>query len=354
MTRQSFEPSTTRRERATDRFPPRIVSLDEWRERLRTDPRGTVAELLEGFAHRRSDKPEVEDFFWRVLADHGTPGELVEAVLGRLRAPAAEARPLVVELGVLEPREPAGLLDLDREHRVRLRGRLRVVATELLAGFLRDPELREAIAADPVRLPETAFSRRRRWVEAAALFALEHDHLPRRGEEADRLARASLRYALARALHRVEGHGERALRLMESVLALASHALEGGADPGGGAPSARSEGDGGRTWISFAARLAFHAREWLGLRHYEAGRYPEAEREFRAAAQAAPETDLALAAWTFAANALFRDGRSAEAREILHSLKPHVPEMTHDVSEEWEELRRRLLEDLGEDELADD
>lgn len=339
MTRQSFGSSTTPGERAADWLPPRIVSLDEWRIRLRTDPRGTVAELLDGFAARRSENPEVEDFFWRVLADQGTPPELVRGVLGRLRTPGEETPELGIdfgiELGAREPGMGGGLLDLDREHRVRVRGRLRIVATDLLAGFVRDPEAREAIAADPVRLPETVFVHRRRWAEAAALFALEHDHLPARDRTPDRLARASLRYALARALHRVAGQAERAIGVMESALGLTG--------------SAATEPRDAETWRPFAARLAFHAREWLGFRHSEAARYADAEREFRAAAEAAPETDLAVAARTFAANALIRDGRPAEARELMDAFAPGAAEMSEDVSERWEELRRRLLEETGED-----
>lgn len=294
------------------------MSFEEWRERLRAEPRATVAELLRGFAGRRSPRPQVEDFFWRVLVDRGTPEEVVHAVLGRLR----------------EPVESEGLLDLDREHRVRVRGRLRVVATELLAGFVHDPTAREAIAADPVRLPEAVFAHRRRWAEAAALFALEHDHLLVRRRLTGRLAQASLRYALARALHRVEGRREQALRVMEGALALTERTSVDAPDSD--------------TWRSFADRLAFHAREWLGLRHYEAARYTDAVREFRAAGEAAPETDLAVAARTFAANALIRDGRHTEARELLDGLERASAVPEDDVSDAWEELRRRLMDHPGE------
>lgn len=332
MTGRRFEPGTTREDRPAEAASPKTVSLDDWRIRLRTDPRGTVAELLEAFARRRSEAPEVEDFFWRVLADQGTAPELAMAVLGRLRLGEAAPAP---EPDAAEPTAVERLLDLDREHRVRVRGRLRMIAAEALAELVHDPEMVETIAADPVRLPEAAFVRRRRWAEAAALFAMEHDHLPPRDDTPERLARASLRYALARALHRVEGEAGRALRVMESAL---------------GRATAEAGEPGAPTWRSFAARLAFHAREWIGLRHYEAGRYTAAEAEFRAAAEAAPDTDLALAARMFAANAMIRDGRQAEARQVLDSLDPRLVDMGDDAAEQWEELRRRLVEGIGEDE----
>lgn len=329
MTRHSFEPSATHEERAWGGVSPRTVSLDEWRERLRTDPRATVAVLLRGFAVRRSTVPGVEDFFWRVLADQATPGELVQSVLGRIRIPPPGGSTVALEVGRREPVETGRLLDLDREHRVRVRGRLRVAAGDALEGFVPDPEERAKIAADPVRLPEAAFARRGRWAEAAALFALEHDHLSVGDRERERLARASLRYELARALQRVEAQGDRALEVMESALELLEEAP-------GGAPEGRA------AWAALAARLAFHAREWLGLRHFEAGRYHDAEREFFAAAEAAPETDLAVAARMFAANAMIRAGRQAEARELMDSMGTLVAEMGEDLSEQWQELRRGL------------
>lgn len=338
MTRRSFESRATREDRPASRLPTRTLSLDDWRERLRTDPRGTVAELLELFAERRSPVPGVEDFFGRVLADHATPPELVRGVVARVRAPV-DAEPALgiepSEPGAPEAEPPGRVLDLDREHRVRLRGRLRVIATELVVHHVRDPGAHGAIAADPMRLAEVAFVHRRRWEDAAALFALEHDHL-QGGEHAQALlARASLRYSLARALHRVKGHEERAVRVMEAAVVLAEGAGTGA--------------EGAATWRVFATRLAFHAREWLGLRHYEAGLYRAAEREFLAAVEAAPDTDLALAARRFAANALIRDGRQAEAREIPTGFDPGAAASDEEVSVRWEELRRRLLEGPGED-----
>lgn len=340
MKRPSFDPTAARDERSADGAPSTTVSLDEWRERLRRDPRATVAVLLRGFAERRSVVPGVEDFFWRVLADHGTPDELVRAVLGRLRAPGVEDLAVTLELGAREPAAAGRLLDIDREHRVRVRGRLRVEATDALKGFVRTAEERERIAADPVRLPEAAFARRGRWPEAAALFVLEHDHLSAPEPARERLARASLRYELARGLHRVEGKQGRALEVMESALVLVGSG-DRGDDRGLGA------------WGTLAARLAFHAREWLGLRHYDAGRYRDAEGEFRAAADEAPATDLALAALMFAANAMIRDGRQAEARELLDAIEPHAGGVGEDLSEQWHELRSGLMETSGDRDDAD-
>lgn len=343
MKRPSFEPSTSREEHGFGGAPSTIVSLDDWRERLRRDPRGTVAVLLRGFAARRSAVAGVEDFFWRVLADQGTPDELVLAVLGRLRSPGIEDLAFSLELGAREPVEAGGLLDVDREHRVRVRGRLGIHAQEELKGFVRDPEERERIAADPVRLAEAAFARRGRWPEAAALLALEHDHVSAREPERERLARASLRYELARALHRVEDERGRALAVMESALALVGGGLEAGTDD----PALA-------VWRELAVRLAFHAREWLGLRHFEVRRYRDAEREFRAAAAAAPQTDLALATLIFAANAMIRDGRQAEARDLMDSIEPNAPGVTEDVSDRWQELRRKLMEPSEEEDGEED
>lgn len=319
--------------------------MSDWRERLKTDPRGTVVELLERFAGGRGADPEVEDLFWRGLADHGTPEEIARGVLGRLRV---GREPGPGPSGVLH------LLDLDREHRVRLRGRLHLAAAEALAGFVRDPEERARIEAHPARLPEAALERKGRPREAAALYALEHDRLAAEdGPEADAVAepaeallgRAALRYALARALHRAghrdAGEAERALAVMESVLGLLALV---GDDPGAGEPVADG-GEGSLPW-----RLSFHAREWLGLRHYEAGRYREAVGEFLRAAEAAPETDLELAAHIFAANALLRAGRKAEARSLLDGLRERVAGMSRDVSEEWDALWRRLLDDRNDEE----
>jgi tetratricopeptide (TPR) repeat protein len=231
------------------------------------------------------------------------------------------------------PRLPP-LLDLDREHRIRVRGRLRLAAADALAGFVRDPEERSRIEAHPVRLPEAAFERRGRPREAAALYALEHDQLPK--DAAEPLLGAALRYPLARALFRVGGRIEagighetaRAAAVMTSVLAL----LE---PPAAGAPEAER---------SLAGRLSFHAREWLGLRHYEAGRYREAVGEFLRAAEAAPDTDLELAARIFAANALIRAGDQDEARKLLDGVRERAAGMSRDVSEEWDAVWRRLLE----------
>jgi len=307
--------------------------MADWRDRLKSDPRGTVAELLSRFAARRGPDPEVEDLCWRALADHATPEELAQGVLGRLRVGA----------DALAPREEAPrlppLLDLDREHRIRVRGRLRLAAADALAGFVRDPEERARIEAHPVRLPEAALERRGRPREAAALYALEHDQLPK--DAAEPLLGAALRYPLARALFRVAGRaeggsgheGERAAAVMASVLAL----LEA---PPPDAPEAER---------SLAGRLSFHAREWLGLRHYEAARYREAVWEFLRAAEAAPDTDLELAARIFAANALIRAGRHDEARELLDGLRERAVGVSPDVSEEWDAVWRRLLEARGEE-----
>lgn len=313
------------------------MTLADWRERLRTDPEGTVTELVRRFGSRRSVAPEVENLFWRVVVDLAAPGDLACAVLGRLRPPVAE------------PRErPFRLLDLDREHRVRLRGRLRVDAAEALRGVVRDREARERIVRHPSRLPEAAFALRGRPAEAAALYALEHDQLvrdaapppdgPGRADDDDgyrRLCRAALRYETARALHRVDDRREVAFEVMESVVRLIDEALEA---PG---PGSAAE------WLPLAWRLAFHAREWLGFRHLDGGRFGDAEREFVRAAGAAPETDLAVAARMFAANAMIRDGRTEEARRLLDSLRIDTERLSPPMADEWIELRERLLEPPG-------
>lgn len=207
---------------------------------------------------------------------------------------------------------------------------------------MRDPDEREPIEGHPVRLPEAAFERRGRPREAAALYALEHDQLPR--DAAEPLLGAALRYPLARALYRIErrvegrleseGEGDRAAAVMESVLALL------GDPPAAGAPQAEA---------AVTGRLTFHAREWLGLRHYEAGRYRAAVAEFLRAAEAAPDTDLELAARIFAANALIRGGRQDEARDLLDSVRDRAAWVSRDVSEEWDALWRTLLDDRPED-----
>jgi len=300
------------------------VTLEDWRKRLRADPRATLAELAQSLIESRAGEPGLEELFWRALADYGTPEELARAVVGRLRigpaAPSAEA---------------PELLDLDHEHRVRVHGQLRLAAAESLAGIVRDRAERERIEAHPALLPEVALERRGRLAEAAALYALEHDLLPSRsrtrpGTAAEPLARAALCYQLARALHRVGDEGARALAAMEGVLALVEEA--------------RGRAGEDEEAASLPLRLSYHAREWLGLRHYEGGRYRDAVRQFLRAAEAAPDTDLELAAGIFAANALIRDRRQAEARRLLDSLRERVSRVGSDLSEEWEAQLRKLTE----------
>lgn len=315
------------------------LTLADWRDRLREDPEGTVAELVRRFGPRRSVAPEVEDLFWRVLVDFGGTGDLAGAIVGRLRAPD-------------DPRGAgsSGLLDLEREHRVRLRGRLRMIAAEELGTVVRDRAARERAVRHPSRLPEVAFARRGRSREAVALYALEHDHLgggPGGESREDgflRLGRAALRYEVARALHRVAGLEDLAVEVMRSVVRLVDDALEG---PGPGAACDR---------LHLAWRLSFHTREWLGFRHFDGGRYAEAEREFLRAAGAAPETDLAVAARMFAANAMIRDGRSDEARRLLDALRADTDRLSPPIADEWLELRERLIEEAsgraGDDEGA--
>jgi hypothetical protein len=316
------------------------LTLADWRERLREDPDGTVAELVRRFGPRRSLAPEVEDLFWRVLVDFGRHADLARAILGRIRPPA--------ETADLADPEAASLLDLDREHRVRVRGMLRQAATEVLGKMVRDPEERERMARHPSRLPEAAFARRGRPDVAAALYALEHDHLgsdpagiqaddpgPSRDHGYRRLCRAALRYEVARALHRVAGHQAAAFDIMRSVVRLVDDALEA---PGSDAAS---------EWLPLAWRLSFHTREWLGFRYFEDGRYEAAEREFLRAAGAVPETDLAVAASMFAANAMIRDGRSDEARSLLDDLRVDTDRLAPPIADEWVELRERLIADAS-------
>lgn len=299
------------------------MDLADWRARLRDDPRRTVAELARRYAAARCPDAEVEDLLWRAFADYGPPADLARAVLGRLRVePPAE-----------DAREGPELLDLDREHRVRVLGTLRLAAAEALAAVVRDPAERERIVNHPALLPDVAFGRRGRPAEAAALYALEHDLLSpapeaREPAGAEPLARAALRYQLARALHRVPGEAERAVAVMAAVVRDAAETPPAAEDQAAGA--------------SLSLRLSFHAREWLGLRHYEAGRYREAVREFLRAAEAAPDTDLEQAAGVFAANALIRDGRPEEAHRLLDSLRDRAWQGGPDAAEEWEALLRRL------------
>lgn len=302
------------------------MSVRDWQQRLRADARATLAELAQSLIGKRADHPGLEELFWRALADYGAPDELARAVLGRVRVGPGEG----------QSGDTIELLDLDREHRVRVHGRLRLAAAEALAGIVRDREERERIAAHPARLPEVAFELRARPAEAAALIALEHDLLPARSENrlgpaAEPLARAALRYQLARALHRVAGETERALAVMEGVLAL----LESAAGPEDAAEPDDTES-------SLPGRLSYHAREWLGLRHYEARRYRDAVRQFLRAAEAAPDTDLELAAGIFAANALIRDGRQPEARRLLDSLRRRATRVASELTEEWDALLRSL------------
>jgi hypothetical protein len=321
------------------------LTLADWRERLREDPDGTVAELVRRFGPRRSVAPEVEDLFWRVLVDFGRDADLARAILGRVRAPAAPPEPRLPEAaGRSDADRELPLLDIGREHRVRLRGLLRQAATEAIRDVVRDPEERERTARHPSRLPEIAFARRGRPDVAAALYALEHDHLDpdaaeRPGEDPGpagppgyrRLCRAALRYEVARALHRVAGHEAVAFDVMRSVVRLVDDALE---SPGSAAAS---------EWLPLAWRLSFHAREWLGFRYFEDGRYEAAEREFLHAAGSVPETDLAVAARMFAANAMIRDGRSDEARSLLDDLRVDTDRLAPPIADEWVELRERLI-----------
>lgn len=302
------------------------MSLAEWRERLRTDPDGTVTELVRRFGPRRSAAPEVEDLFWRVVVDLAGLEDLARAVLGRFTPPRGGGES-----------DDGALLDLDREHRIRLRGRLRVAATEALRSVVRDRDERERIARHPSRLPEAAFALRGRPAEAAALFALEHEHLAGGAEGYRRLCRAALRYETARALHRVDGRREAAFEVMESVVRLIDDALE--------APGPAGAAD----WLQLAWRLSFHSREWLGFRHLDGGRFRDAEHEFLRAAGAAPDTDLAVAARLFAANAILRDGRTEEARRLLDSLRIDTERLSPPIADEWIELRERLLRPLDDE-----
>lgn len=311
------------------------LSLADWRERLRSDPEGTVANLLRRFGPRRSSAPEVEALFWRVLVDYGRPEDLAHGVLGRVRVPGSAPDPL-----------GGGLLDLDHEHRIRVRGRLRVAAAEVLRAVVRDAKELDAIVRHPVRLPQAAYASRGRPSEAAALYVLEHDQHCRPPDEpgaaaganplrssSRRLSCAALRYETARSLHRVEGGREDAFAVMQTVVRLVDEAL---AQPESAVAGER---------LALGWRLSFHAREWLGLRHYENGRYGEAVREFERAADAAPETDLAVAARMFAANALIRDGRVEEARRLLDVLREATARLAPPLSDEWQLLSQRLIDE---------
>lgn len=305
------------------------LTPEEWRERLRADPAGAGGELILRFRERPSDDAEIEDLFWLAACDQAGDEELARAVLARLEPPPDPSREL---------------LGLSREQRVRARGRLRFAGVEALRERVRDPDDRERIARHPARLAEVAFARRGRAAEAAALYALEHDRrlageltlvAPDAGPPipiaARRLLRrATLRYEVARSLARVVDHGDRALPVMESVLLLLDRLVAGAGQ--------------GSEVQPLAWRLSFHAREWLGLRHYEAGRHAEAEREFLRAAGAAPETDLAVAARLFAANAMIRDGRAAEARALLDALRIDVGRLEPPAADEWVAMRLRLTE----------
>ncbi|HLE84260.1 MAG TPA: hypothetical protein VJG13_07960, partial [Thermoanaerobaculia bacterium] len=99
------------------------MDLADWQARLRDDPRRTVAELALRYGGERCPDDGLEDLFWRAFADYGPPADVARAVLGRLRIePPAE-----------DAREGPELLDLDREHRVRVLGTLRLAAAEALA-----------------------------------------------------------------------------------------------------------------------------------------------------------------------------------------------------------------------------
>jgi tetratricopeptide (TPR) repeat protein len=309
------------------------TTVSDWKERLRADPRGTLAELGERLAGGRSPDSEIEDLYWRALVDFGTVGEITSALLDRLRPDAG-------------PR----LLDLDREHRTRCHGRLRVEAAGELGAFRLEEAEREAIAGHPLRLPETVYELRGRPGDAAALYVLEHDRLEERvGDAAITLARAALRYKLARALRRVSRVAKAAptaLAVMESALELAESLPSGGAVASG--PGA------GSGVPATSLRLRFHIHEWLGLRHYEARRFAAAEESFLRAAALVPDTELGVAVLTYAANAVLRQGRRAEARSLLDSLRGRLapegrPAEDRGEADGWESLYRRLQDELGED-----
>lgn len=299
------------------------TTVSDWKERLGADPEGTLAELTDRLGWERSPDPEVEDLYWRALVDYGGGPEMTAALLARLR-----------------PGSRTTILDLDREHRTRCHGRLRVEAAEALAAFRLEPDERARIAAHPLRLPETVYERRGRPAEAAALYALEHDRLGERRDAFGALARAALRYKLARALHRAEtipGAAETARAIMESALRRVEEA-------------AAAEPAAQRGRPAMALRLRFHAHEWLGLRHSEAGRYAEAEESFLRAAALMPDSEAGVAVLTFAANALLRQGKRREARRLLDSLQGRMEAVgDRAVTAEWEALYRRLEEELGEE-----
>ncbi len=304
-----------------------MTTVTDWPERLRTDPRGTLAELGERLAGFRSPDPEIEDLYWRALVDFGGVGEVVTALLDRLR-----------------PGSGLRLLDLDQEHRTRCHGRLRVEAAEELGAFRLDPGEREVIAGHPLRLPETVYEPRGRPAEAAALYALEHDRLEERGDDFGTLARAALRYKLARALRRathVTRAAPTAQAIMESALGLVESL------PPRTVVAGRPGFPGGMPTTS--VRLRFHIHEWLGLRHYEAERFAAAEESFLRAAALVPDTELGVAVLTFAANALLRQGRRTEARSLLDSLRGRMaPAEDREQAAGWEVLYRRLADELGE------
>ncbi len=310
---------------------PEATTVSDWKERLHADPRKTLGELGRRLAGARSPDPEIEDLYWRALVDYGSVHELSAALLARLRLGSA-----------------ATLLDVDREHRTRCHGRLRVEAAEELASFRLEPEVRSQIAAHPLRLPETVYEPRGRPAEAAALYALEHDRLGGRSDAFGALARAALRYKLARALHRapaVPGAAEVARAIMESALRLVEK--EEAAAPR--AEPTPAESKRGREEPSVAVRLRFHVHEWLGLRHFEAERYAEAEESFLRAAALTPASELGVAVLTFAANALLRQGKRAEARRLLDSLQGRMGEAGEQaMAAEWEALYHRIEEELGE------
>ncbi len=307
---------------------PETTIVSDWKQRLRADPRATLAALTRRLAGKRSEDPELEDLYWRALVDFGDARELAGALLARLR-PAADAR----------------LLDVGREHRTRCHGRLRVEAAEELAAFRLEPAERARIAAHPLRLPETVYEPRGRPAEAAALYALEHDRLGERRDEFGALARAALRYKVARALHRVAEAPEAtetARGIMESVLRLIAEIPEGERVVPGAAPGEDSP--------TMAVRLRFHAQEWLGLRSYEAERYAEAEERFLRAAALMPDSEPGVVVLIFAANALLRQGKRAEARRLLDSLQGRMGEVgDRAMTEGWEELYRRLEEELRDE-----
>lgn len=277
-------------------MPQTIMELDRWKARLRAQPDDAAEELAAAIAAGSELTPEIEDLAWRAVADRAPSERLAGCILARIRPGAALDEPLV---------------DLAREHRIRSRGRLRMVAREAVETHVFDPEERERIGADPLRLVEVGFVTRRRRREAAALWALEHERMgdePGAGEPETALARLGLRYRLGRSLHRLEDAAPDACAVMEATIALLD-ALRGAG--GAGLPPELRD-----TYT----RLAFHSREWLGLRRYELGLHHEAERRFREAAAIAPAPDLELAVLVYAANALIARGEREEGRRLLAAV----------------------------------